>query len=136
MCATERDTVWEAERAPRLDESLEALTKAQGVLAGVLATEDGFLLAARVSAGQDRDGLAAAAATMGRVANEMLGRLGRGALEVAALEASKAMFLVRRVSVGFLLVVAEPTADVGVVATEMGRAAALLERAAAALVGR
>jgi predicted regulator of Ras-like GTPase activity (Roadblock/LC7/MglB family) len=132
VCATERDTA----REPRLDESLEALTKAQGVLGAVLATEDGFLLAARVSGGQDKDGLAAAAATMGRVADETLGRLGRGALEVATLEASKVTFLVRRVSVGFLLVAAEPTADVGVITTEMGRAAALLERAAAALVGR
>ena len=136
MCASERDAAWDAERRPRLDDPLEALTKAQGVLAGVLATEDGFLLAARVSGGQDRDGLAAAAAAMGGAASETLGRLGRGALEVATLEASKATFLVRRVSVGFVLVVAEPTADVSVIATEMGRAAAVLERAAAELVGR
>lgn len=101
----------------------------------MVATEDGFLLAARVSRGQDREGLAAAAATMGRVASDTLGRLGRGDLEVATLEASKLTFLVRRVSVGFLLVVADPGADVGAIATEMGRAAASLERAAAALVG-
>lgn len=131
MCGAERD----AARRPRLDESLEALTGTQGVLGGVVATEDGFLLAARVSRGQDREGLAAAAATMGRVASDTLGRLGRGDLEVATLEASKLTFLVRRVSLGFLLVVADPGADVGAIATEMGRAAASLERAAAALVG-
>lgn len=131
MCAPE----WEAARGPGLDESLEALTRTQGVLGAVLATEDGFLLAARVGPGQDKEGLAAAAATMGRVANDALRRLGRGDLEVATLEASKLTFLVRRVSVGSLLVVADPEADVGVIATEMSRAAVSLERAAAALVG-
>ena len=131
MCATE----WEAARGPRLDESLEALSRTQGVLGAVLATEDGFLLAARVSPGQDKEGLAAVAATMGRVAADALRRLGRGDLEVATLEASKLTFLVRRVSVGFLLVVAEPGEDVGVIASEMSRAVAPLERAAAPLVG-
>jgi len=131
VCATERD----AARGPRLDESLDALTRTEGVLGAVLATEDGFLLAARVSPGQDREGLAAAAAAIGRVTNDTLRRLGRGDLEVATLEASKLTFLVQRVSVGFLLVVADPGADVGVIATEMSRAAVPLERAAAALVG-
>jgi len=72
---------------------------------------------------------------MGRVAADALRRLGRGDLEVATLEASKLTFLVRRVSVGFLLVVSEPGEDVGVIASEMSRAVAPLERAAAPLVG-
>jgi predicted regulator of Ras-like GTPase activity (Roadblock/LC7/MglB family) len=116
-----------------MDESLEMLTGTQGVLSAVLATEDGFPLATRVGSGQDKEGMAAAAAAMGQLAGKTLEHLGKGELEVATFEASKFTFLVRRLTVGFLLSVAEPEANVGLIATEMNRAAAALEDAASAL---
>jgi len=125
----------EATSGSRIHEPLEMLTRTRGVLGAVVATEDGLPLATRLRSGHDKEGMAAAAAAMGQLAGKTLERLGRGGLEVATLEASKFTFVVRRVSVGFLLSVTEPEANVGLIATEMGRAAAALEDAAAALAG-
>lgn len=108
---------------------------ARGVLGGVLATDDGFPLAARLRCAQDEEALAGGAAAMGRLVSSVLARLGRGELDLAVLDASKLRFLVRRLSVGFFLVVAEPEANVGLIAAEMNRAAATLEDAVAALAG-
>jgi predicted regulator of Ras-like GTPase activity (Roadblock/LC7/MglB family) len=119
----------------RLAETLEALTEISGVVGGVLAAEDGFPLATRLGGVHDREGMAAAAAAIGQLAGQTLGRLGRGALQLAVLEASRATFVVRPTSVGFLMAVAEPEADVSLIATEMRRAAAALEQAASALAG-
>jgi len=116
-----------------MQKALDALTGLRGVLGGLLATEDGFPVAARLHAGHDTEAMAAAASAMGRIAVSTLGNLDRGDLEVAAFEATRLTFLVRRLSVGFLLAITEPEANLGFIAAEMSRTAATLEQAAALL---
>lgn len=123
-------------RVSGLQEPLEMLTKVSGVLGAVVATEDGLPVAARLSAGQDQEAMAGAAAAIGRLAGKTLGRLGKGGLELARFEGSKVTFLVQCVSVGFLLAAVEPGGKEALVAREMGRAAAALDEVAADLAGR
>jgi len=118
----------------RLEAPLDSLTRVRGVLGALASTEDGFPLAARLGGEHDREALAAAAATIARSSSAVLARLGRGELEVAILEASKLSLLVRRVSTGYLLVVAEPEANLGLIVAEMDRASRKLEHAAAGLL--
>jgi predicted regulator of Ras-like GTPase activity (Roadblock/LC7/MglB family) len=98
------------------------------------STEEGFPLATKLRGAYDSEALAAAAATIARSSVPVLARLGRGELEVAILEASRLSLLVRRVSPGYLLVVAEPEANLGLIAGEMERASRELEHAAADLL--
>ena len=118
----------------RLEGPLDTLTRVRGVLAALAATEDGFPLAARLYGEHDGEALAAAAAAIARSSSAVLARLGRGELEVAILETSKLTLLVRKVSPGYLLVVVEPGANVGLVVAEMNRATRKLEHAAASLL--
>jgi len=114
----------ELRQQERLEDALEALVTTRGVLGAVVATEDGFVLAARLAGDQDGEALAATAAAIGRSAGAALARLGRGKLQMAMLEASRFRLLVRAALEGYLLVVAEPEANVGLMLSEMEAAAA------------
>lgn len=126
---------------PRLigDESLrrplEALSKAPGVRGGLVATEDGLPLAILIQGTEDSDALAAAAAALGRAARRALEGTGRGEPDLAVIDTSKLQLIVRILSVGILLVIAEPGTDLEELSPEISRAAHELERAAGALVG-
>ena len=117
----------------RFDIPLEALCGARGVLGGLLATEEGLPVAARMRSEHDSEALAATAASIGLLGSKALASLGKGKLRLAVVDASKLRFLVRRVSMGFLLVVAELETSAGLIAAEMNRAAAALEEAAGPL---
>jgi len=119
---------------PRLEHPLRALTRTRGVLGAVLATEDGLLLAASLDCEQDAEALAAAAAAMARSSSRALIRVGCGELQMAMLEASKLRFLVRGASGAYLLVVAEPHANVGLIVAEMDAVAVKLGAVAVALL--
>ncbi len=122
-------------RARRMEEPLDALAETEGAVGAVLASEDGFALASRLPGEQDAEGLAAAAAAVGQMASETLATVGKGALEVATVEASRLTFLLRRLSFGFLVVLAEPDADMAAMARETNRAAAAVEETVASLAG-
>lgn len=116
-----------------LEAPLEGLISTTGVVGAILATTDGLPLALRLPARQDRDSLAAAAAALGGLAAEVLSRLERGGFDLAVFDAEKMRVFVRPLSLGFLLVVGETEANVGLIAKDMLRAVAGLETAAAAL---
>ncbi len=118
-----------------MEEPLDALAETKGAVGAVLAAEDGFALASRLPGEQDAEGLAAAAAAVGQMASETLATVGKGALEVATVEASRLTFLLRRLSFGFLVVLAEPDADMAAMARETNRAAAAVEETVASLAG-
>jgi len=119
--------------ASGLDATLEGLLSTTGAVGAILATTDGLPLAVRLPARQDRDSLAAAAAALGGLAAQVLSRLERGGFELAVFDAEKMRVFVRPLSLGFLLVVGETEANVGLIAEDMRRAASDLEMAAAAL---
>jgi predicted regulator of Ras-like GTPase activity (Roadblock/LC7/MglB family) len=118
-----------------LEEALAVAAAVPGVIGGVLATEEGLLVASRLTEGLDEEALAGAAAALGAVAGETLAGLGRGEMDLMVLEVSKMSLVVSPVAVGYLMVVAEPDADAAEIAEAVNRAAELLARTTAALVG-
>ncbi|GEM_PF-2706648 len=121
----------------RFDRPLEILTRVRGVLGGLVATGDGLPLAVHMHGDRNGEVLAAAAAAIGRLARRASDRLGRGAFELGVFDGPSYRFLVQPLSVGFLLVVAEPEANVHLISTEMSSSAAALNEAAVSLaVGR
>ena len=117
-----------------LDSPLEALTSGPGVLGAMACTDDGLPLLVRLQSHHDRETLAAAGAELGEMTCEVLDRLKQGELEMAVLETEEFRFLVRPLSMGFLLVMAESEANVGLLSVEMSKAAAALEKAVSAVV--
>lgn len=118
----------------RLEAPLEALTSRFGVLGAMVSTDDGLPLLVRLQSHHDQEALAAAGAALGKMTCEVLDRLNQGELEMAVLETEEFRFVVRPLSVGFLLVMAESEANVGLLSAEMSKAAAALEKAVSAVV--
>ncbi len=104
-----------------------------GVLAGVVAAEDGLPIAVRLRTDQDGDVWSAAAAAMGRIGRKMLRRLDKGDLEVGVFDTNRYRLIVRAVRLGYLLAVCEPEANIGLITMELEAAAERLDRAAVAL---
>jgi predicted regulator of Ras-like GTPase activity (Roadblock/LC7/MglB family) len=115
-------------------QALDSLTCLQGVVGGVVATDDGLPLAARVQTGLDGESLAAAAAAMGHYARGALTDASRGELSVAVLEASRLKLLICPLSLGYLLAITEPEADLTTIMPEVNEAARSLEGTWASLV--
>ena len=99
-----------------LGEALRPLLETAGVLGGVLATPDGLPMAAALKEGLDEEGIAATGARLGQLARA---GMGEEALEMMVLEATRLRLVVRPVSLGYLVVVAEPNSGI-----EMALAAA------------
>jgi len=113
--------------------TLDALMGIPGVLAGMVATDEGLPLAARLRTELDEEALAAAAAVLGQLGTRTLNGTGRGGLEAVVLDASKFRFVVQPVALGYLMVVTEPLAEADPVLGEMTNAAACLDEAGSAL---
>ena len=120
-------------KKPELADTLDTLMAVPGVLAGMVATDEGLPLAARLGTELDEEALAAAAAVLGQLGTRTLKETGRGDLEVVVLEASKFRFVVQPVALGYLMVVTDPLAEADPVLGEMTNAAACLEEAGSAL---
>ncbi len=112
-----------------IQRALETLTSASKVLAAVLAAEDGLPIAVRLRSNHDRDVWAAAASAMGRMGRKVLARLGKGELTWGAFDTRKYRLLVRPVSLGYLLAICEPDANMGMIGVELDGAADALDRA-------
>jgi predicted regulator of Ras-like GTPase activity (Roadblock/LC7/MglB family) len=120
-------------KKPGLGGTLDALMGIPGVLAGMVATDDGLPLAARLRTELDEEALAAAAAVLGQLGTRTLKDTGRGDLEAIVLDASKFRFVVQPVALGYLMVVTDPLAEADPVLGEMTKAAACLDKAGSAL---
>jgi predicted regulator of Ras-like GTPase activity (Roadblock/LC7/MglB family) len=115
---------------PTLREALRPLLEVEGVLGGVLCSADGLPLAAALKDGLDEDGLAAAGARLGQLAG---GCLGDDGLEIAVIDASRLMIVVRPVSLGYLTLAANPLGEMEAAIAAAKQAGATLEEIAAAL---
>ena len=120
-------------KSPGLGGTLDALMDIPGVLAGMVATDEGLPLAARLRTELDEESLAAAAAVLGQLGTRTLKDTGHGDLEVVVLDASKFRFVVRPVALGYLMVVTEPCAEADPLLGKMTNAAACLDAVGSAL---
>ena len=119
-----------------LDLALNGLTGTMGVLAGVVAAEDGLPIAVRLRSDQNGEVWAAAASAMGRIGRKVLARLAKGELEVGVFDTDRYRLLVRPISLGYVLAVCEPEASIGLVATELEAAARALDQSLSVIVPR
>jgi predicted regulator of Ras-like GTPase activity (Roadblock/LC7/MglB family) len=113
--------------------SLDSLLAIPGVLAGMVATDDGLPLAARLRSELDEDALAAAAAVLGQLGARTLDGMGRGELTLVVLDSSRFRFIVQPLAIGYLMVVTEPNVEPDPVTAEVISAAAHLGRTTAEL---
>jgi len=120
-------------RQSRWGGSLDALMGVPGVLAGMVATEEGLPLDARLRSELDTDALAAAAAVLGQLGSRALQAHGSNGLELVVLDASKYRFMVQPVTLGYLMAVTDPQIAADPVALQMARSAALLNKLVATL---
>jgi len=117
----------------RVTGALEKLMGMPGVLAGMVATDEGLPLAARLRAELDEEGLAAAAAVLGQLGSKASSQIGARSLELIVLDTSKLRFMVQPLAIGYLMVVTEPLTEADPVAAEMTSAVAHLNTVTAAL---
>jgi predicted regulator of Ras-like GTPase activity (Roadblock/LC7/MglB family) len=115
---------------PTLREALQPLLEIDGVLGGVLCSADGLSLAAALKDGLDEEGLAAAGARIGQLADRCLGA---DALEVAVADATRLMIVVRPVSLGYLTLVADPVGEMEAAIAAAQQVGAALDEVSAAL---
>jgi|GEM_PF-2855555 len=94
-----------------LSTALDTLLQTSGSLAGMLSSEDGFPLATRTKVPLDRDCFAAAGAIIGQLARRFVAAAESEAPDLVVLESSKYKFVVQSVSLGYLMLIAEPTAE-------------------------
>jgi len=95
-----------------LNTALDTLLQTDGALASMLSSEDGFPLATRTKAPLDRDCFAAASAIIGQLARRFATAAECGETNLVVLDSSKYKFVVQTVSLGYLMLIAEPTAEI------------------------
>jgi len=120
-------------RALRLDEPLERLVAQPGVIAGLVTTQDGLPVAMRAEDADTGEAWAAVAAVLANAAGKLLASYGQGSLLAATFHADSRSIMVRQVSLGFLVAVAEPYLDAEALSARMQAAASDVEEAASCL---
>lgn len=109
-------------RAAEVRRILGGLVHLKRARGGLIVAADGFLIAADLPDGIEVEALAALTATLGRELELSAGRLERGAFATALISADEGGVLLGASPVGFLSVLVEPEADVGLIRAEMKRA--------------
>jgi predicted regulator of Ras-like GTPase activity (Roadblock/LC7/MglB family) len=99
------------------------------VRGALLVAPDGFVIAAEVPPTVAVEPLAALAATLGRDLETGAGRLGGGAFQTALFSADDATLLLATSRLGFLVALAERTANLPALRTALDEAVTLLESA-------
>ena len=106
---------------------LDALTRVRGVSAALVVSErDGIIVDSNLQIGQSGDRVAALAASLYRKARLSASAAGMGAVSFLQLEAPRGRICAVGGGELVLIVVAEPTVNVGLIRVELLRAAATL----------
>jgi predicted regulator of Ras-like GTPase activity (Roadblock/LC7/MglB family) len=123
------------QRAKTLDlgAPLDRLVAQPGVVAGLVTTPDGLPVAMRALDEETGEAWAAVAAVLANAAGKLLASYGQGGLLSATFQADRRSVLIRTLSLGFLVAVAEPQLDSDLLTARMRVAASDLERAASTI---
>lgn len=125
--------LYQRARALDLGEPLERLVAQPGVVAGLVTTPDGLPVAMRAQDEETGEAWAAVAAVLANAAGKLLASYGQGGLLSATFQADRRSVLIRTLSLGFLVAVAEPHLDGDLLTARMRVAASDLERAASTI---
>ncbi len=97
-----------------LEQAVARMTRVSGVRAAGLCSYDGINIVSRTAAGtQGEDELAAMSAQMGSVAAALLQATEGGGLRTAAFETANGRLVIADVDRGYLVAVADPSANMG-----------------------
>jgi predicted regulator of Ras-like GTPase activity (Roadblock/LC7/MglB family) len=111
-----------------MDEILEDLCTTDGVLGGLLMSNEGDVVARRFDTGSDADLVGALVTSCLQSIASASDDLGIGALKSVMLEAEKNLLFVRHTAAGTLIVLAARRANPGLVRVEMDLAAERIGR--------
>ncbi len=116
-------------RAAAVRSILGDLARIPGIRGGLLIASDGFVIASSLPAELAVDPLAALATTLGRELELGTNRLNRGMVTTAFFSADEGSLFLGPSPMGFVLFLAERSADVGAVRGEFRRALDTLQSA-------
>jgi predicted regulator of Ras-like GTPase activity (Roadblock/LC7/MglB family) len=114
-------------RAQELRDALGDLRRIAGIRGGLLVAQDGLVIAAELPAPLAAEPLAALAATLGRELESSVDQLGRSAFRTASFSAEDGTVFVGGSAVGYLILIADATADQVVVSSALRSALTRLE---------
>ena len=131
----QRSAIDRAARPPKLSsrsreikEAVADLSRLEHVRGSLMVTPDGLVITADLPAGSPLEPLAALGATLGRELELGAERLGRGKFKTALFSGDDGTIFVGGTSLGFVLLLADPKADVSSVRSALGRALDHLHR--------
>ena len=116
-------------RGGQVRDIVQGLARLHGVRGALVVAPDGFVIVAEVAAGIAVEPLAALAATLGRDLEVGASRLGHGAFQTALFSADDGTLFLAGSPIGFVLVLAEPQANLQTVRGALADSVALIEAA-------
>jgi len=112
-----------------MQDVIDGLTRVAGVTAATITDYEGIVIEAQAAVGiLDNERLSAWAAQMGSLAAHTAEAWDGGSLRVAAYESSMGSLMLADVGKGYLVVIGDPTVNVGMLRLEVDRAAEELKR--------
>jgi len=118
-----------ASRGRQVRDIVQTIARLHGVKGAAIVAADGFVIAAEVPEGIAVESLAALAATLGRDLEVGASRLGRGAFQTALFSADDGTLFLATSPIGFVVVLAEPQANLQAVRGALAEAVGLIEAA-------
>jgi predicted regulator of Ras-like GTPase activity (Roadblock/LC7/MglB family) len=108
-------------RAHQIKEMVGTLSRLEHVRGSLMVTPDGFVITADLPGGSPLEPLAALGAALGRELELGAERLGRGRFKTALFSADDGTIFVGGSPLGFVLLLADPPADVSSVRSALGQ---------------
>jgi predicted regulator of Ras-like GTPase activity (Roadblock/LC7/MglB family) len=108
-------------RSHEIKEAVGALSRLEHVWGSLMVTPDGLVITADLPAGSPLEPLAALGATLGRELELGAEHLGRGKFKTALFSGDDGTIFVGGTSLGFVLLLADPRADVSSVRSTLGQ---------------
>ena len=118
-----------ASRGGQVRDIVQVLAHVAGVKGALIVAPDGFVIAADTAQDVAPESLAALAATLGRDLEVGASRLGRGAFQTAQFAADEGTLFLATSPIGFVVVLAAPTAGLPSVRDALADAVGVIEAA-------
>jgi len=118
-----------ASRGRQVHEIVQGLARLPAMRGALIVAPDGFVIAAAAPDGVAVEPLAALAATLGRDLEVGASRLGRGAFQTAMFSADDGTMFLAATTIGFVVAMAEPQANLQTVRGGLADAVTMIEAA-------
>lgn len=106
---------------------LAELNKTTGIIGSMIVGSDGIVIAADLGTNLQEEALGALAASIMGTAQKSMERLKKNPLRQVTVEAEGAKIFLSDVGIGFLVVITEPSVNIGLVRLEIRNAASQIK---------